>query len=209
MIQLPVQTRWNLWQAEKSTRPPEQALAQLLFYTENWTWEPLSALSRIISSVQHKQQQLLCSHPACCALVSATTDLTQQGPLTSAKTHLNHSKTAQNSKSTYITAFQVMNTKKGKLLTPILLLMRVSIQHPLVFLRFFTAELAIVSTVSMGLWEAAAAHFHHHPTHTKYVPRSLTTQAATSIICAALWRSLWPVNAAGAEHRPGSVQDPS
>lgn len=68
----------------------------------------------------------------------------------------------------------------------ILLLMKVSIQHLLIFLRFFTAELAIVSTVSMGLWEAVAAHFHHHPTHTKYVTRYLTTQAATSIICAQL-----------------------
>lgn len=83
----------------------------------------------------------------------------------------------------------MMNTRKGKLLTPtetILLLMRVSIQYPLVFLRFFTAELAIVSTVSTGLWEAVAAHFHHHATHTKYVTRCLTTPAATSIICAEL-----------------------
>lgn len=83
----------------------------------------------------------------------------------------------------------MMNTRKGKLLTPtgtVLLSMRVSIQHPLVILRFFTADLARVSTVSMGLWEAVAAHFHHHPTHTKYVTRYLTTQAATSIICAQL-----------------------
>lgn len=124
--------------------------------------------------------------PARWGLGSATTDLTQQVPLTSAKTHLNHSKTAQKSKSTYITAFQMMNTKKRKRLTPILLLMRVSIQHPLIFLRFFTIELAIASTVSMGLWEAVAAHFHHHPTHTKYVTRYLTTQAATSVTCAQL-----------------------
>lgn len=114
---------------------------------------------------------------------------TEQAPLTSAKTHPNHSKTAQNSKSIYITAFQIMNTRKGKFLTPagtILLLIRVSIQYPLISRRFFTAELAIVSTVSMGLWEAVAAHFHHHPAHTKYVTCYLTPRAATSIVCAQL-----------------------
>lgn len=194
---------------------PSTGTCSSYFITEYWTWDPLSVLSRIISP-STSSRQLLCSHPpqpAFCGLVSTRTDLTQQVPLSSAKTHLNHSKTAQNSKSIYITTFQMRNTRKGKLLTAtgtILLLIRISIQHPLIFLRFFTAELAIVSTVSMGLWEAAAAHFHHHPTHTKYVTCYLTTLAAHKHhLCRALWRSLLPGNAAGAEHRPGSVQDPS
>lgn len=104
------------------------------FYTEYWTCDPFSALSRIINS-NTRSRQLLWSHPhqpAFCnySLVSTRTDLTQQVLLTSGKSHLNWSKTEQNWKHICITAFQTTDTRKGKLLSPkgtILLLMSVSI----------------------------------------------------------------------------------